>query len=252
MHGYLVFDTLYGNDTRYRPQPQMVGGETVEDDGRRWTLTLRDGLRFHDGTPVLARDCVASIRRWAARDSFGRELMAVTDELSAPNDRTLVFRLKRPFPLLPAALGRPGSNMCAMMPERLASTDPSRTVTEMVGNGPFRFLADQWMAGDHAAYARFDGYVPRGDAPSFTAGAKVAHIDRVEWRIIPDASTAAAALNNDEVDWWDTIGSDFVPVLRRDKAIDVFPNAIPLTSFMRFNQMHQQDFLIAAAGDDPQ
>src|SRR5262245_25076491 len=152
IHGYLVFDTLYGVDAGFRPQPQMVAGHVVEDDGRRWTLTLRDGLRFHDGEPVRGRGVVASVRRWGARDPFGRELLAATDELAAPSDKTVVFRLKRPFPLLPAALGKPAANMPAIMPERLAATDPGAQVAEMVGSGPFRFRRDQWMSGSRVVY----------------------------------------------------------------------------------------------------
>ena len=105
-HGMMVFDTLYGMDATYQPQPQMADGHRIEDDGKTWLITLRDGLAWHDGEKVLARDCVASIRRWGARDSFGQTLMAVTDALDAPDDRTIRFRLKRPFPLLPAALGQ--------------------------------------------------------------------------------------------------------------------------------------------------
>ena len=71
-HALMVFDTLYGLDAQYRAQPQMVDGHTIDEDGRRWTLTLRDGLRFHDGEPVRGQDCVASIKRWAARDMFGQ------------------------------------------------------------------------------------------------------------------------------------------------------------------------------------
>jgi ABC-type transport system substrate-binding protein len=68
-HALMVFDTLYGIDAAYAAQPQMVAGHSVEQDGRRWRMTLRPGLRFHDGTPVLARDCVASIQRWSKRDA---------------------------------------------------------------------------------------------------------------------------------------------------------------------------------------
>ena len=63
-HGYLVFDTLYGQTGPrggYTATPQMVAGHNVEDDGRTWKLTLREGLVFHDGAKVLAKDCVASI-----------------------------------------------------------------------------------------------------------------------------------------------------------------------------------------------
>ncbi len=199
-HALVVFDTLYGLDAQYRPQPQMVEGHTIEDDGRRWTLTLRDGLRFHDGEPVRGRDVVASIRRWAARDMFGQELVAIADEIVAPDDKTVRLRLKRPFPLLPQALGKVTPSMCAIMPERLAQTDPNRQITEMIGSGPFRFLPAERIAGARAAYARFEGYVPRASGtPSRTAGPKVAHFDRVEWQVIPDQATAVAALQTGEV-----------------------------------------------------
>jgi len=137
-HGIMVFDTLYGQtgpERSYAATPQMVAGHTVEDDGKIWKLTLRDGLMFHDGTKVLARDCVASVKRWGVQDVLGQTLMQRTDELSASDDRTIVFRLKKPFVLLPVALGKfAAGNLCAIMPERLASTDPYDQVTEMVGS----------------------------------------------------------------------------------------------------------------------
>jgi peptide/nickel transport system substrate-binding protein len=129
-HAYLVFDTLYGIDTSWMAQPQMVEGHQVEGDGLTWTLRLRDGLRFHDKEPVLARDVVASIRRFAARISFAGALMAVTEELSAPDDRTVRFRLKRPFPHLPEALAGPGGIVPAIMPQRLAATSPFKPSTD--------------------------------------------------------------------------------------------------------------------------
>ena len=151
-HAYLVFDTLYGLDETLTVQPQMLQGHTVDNGGTLWTLRLREGLRFHDGTPVLARDAVASIRRFAARDTFGQSLMAVTTELSAPNDRTLRFRLTKPFPHLPAALAGSTLTMPCIMPERLANIDPFRQVTEMVGSGPYRFITTEFDAGVRAAY----------------------------------------------------------------------------------------------------
>ena len=194
-HGYMVFDTLFGQDGNFKYSPQMLAGFTVENDARQWNLTLRDGLLWHDGTPVLARDCVASIKRWAKRDAFGGTLMVATDELSAPDDKTIVFRLNKPFPLLPAALGKPTSPAPAMMPERLANTDPFKQITEIIGSGPFRFIADERVAGARNVYQRFDKYKPRDDGtPDWTAGPKIVHFDRVEWTTIPDAGTKAAAL----------------------------------------------------------
>src|SRR6202048_121519 len=111
-----VYDTLYGYNAEFRAQPQMVEGHTTEDGGKQWDLTLRQALKFHDGAPVLARDCVTTIRRWAKRYPMGQALMARTGELSAISDRVIRFRLKRPFPLLPDALAEP---YCSIMPARL-------------------------------------------------------------------------------------------------------------------------------------
>ncbi len=214
-HGYLVFDTLYAQDAQFSIHPQMVAGHTVESDGLVWRLTLRESLRFHDGEPVRARDVVPSIRRFAARDVFGHALMEATDELSAVSDRVVQFRLKRPFPLLPNSLGKSGTNMPAIMPERLALTDPSKQVTEMIGSGPFRFLPGERVAGSFVAYARFDGYMPRPEgAASLTSGPKQAFYDRIEWHVIPDPSTAASALRSGEVDWWQNPLPDLLPMLR--------------------------------------
>jgi peptide/nickel transport system substrate-binding protein len=214
-HGYLVFDTLYGQNAAYGFEPQMVAGHTVEDDGKLWRLTLREGLRFHDGEPVRAQDVVPSIRRFSARDAFGRALMDATDELSAESDRVVKFRLKRPFPLLPAALGKTGTSMPCIMPERFAITDPNKQVTEMIGSGPFRFRADERVPGALTVYERFADYVPRADgSATFTAGPKQAHFERIEWHIIPDPQTAANALSNGEIDWWQNPTPDLQAALK--------------------------------------
>src|SRR5690242_1401163 len=181
-YAYLVFDTLYGLDTSWTAQPQMVEGYQIEKDGLIWNLKLRDGLKFHDNEPVLTRDVVASIRRFAQRISLAGALMTATDELSAVDDHTVRFQLKRPFPHLPEALAGPGGTVPAIMPERLAATSPFKPVAEIVGSGPYRFLPEEHISGARAAYERFALYQPRNDgAVGFTSGPKVAHFDRVEW-----------------------------------------------------------------------
>ncbi len=220
-HGFLIFDTLYGQDDSYQAQPQMVEGHTVSADKMEWTLTLRDGLKFHDNTPVLARDVVASILRWEKRDPFGTVLAAATNELSATSDKVVTFKLKKPFALLPDALAVT-TNMCAIMPERLAKTDAFTQVTEMVGSGPFRFVASEHVSGSKVVYQKFDGYVPRTGGPAQgTCGPKTVHFDRVEWTVIPDAATKAGALANGEFDWWENPVIDLVPQLKANKNIVV-------------------------------
>lgn len=239
-HGYLVFDTLYGLDEGFNVQPQMLEGHAVEEDGTVWVLRMREGLRFHDGTPVLARDAVASIRRWAVRDGFGQALLAATAELAAPDDRTIRFRLLRPFPHLPEALAGTTAMTPVVMPERLAEADPFRPVADMVGSGPYRFIAAEYVPGERAAYQRFDGYVPRsGGAQSYTAGPKVAIVERVEWLTLDDAATAASALLRGEVDWLQALNADQIPVLARDAAVRVeVTEPAGVMGIMRFNHLH--------------
>ncbi len=265
-HAYAVYDTLYGMNTKYLPQPQMVDGHTTSGDGKQWELTLRQGLKFHDGTPVLARDAVASIRRWGARDAFGGVLLSVTDDISAPSDTVIRFQLKKPFPLLPAAL----ANGCFIMPERLAKTDPFTQVTEVVGSGPFRFVAAERVSGAKVVYEKFAAYVPRQDPTSFTAGGKPVYFDRVEWSWVPDPATAAAALTGGEYDWWENPSLDLVPSLKRDRNLTVVvKDHEGEMGCLRFNEMYppfdnpairrvvlsaidQKEFMTAVAGAVPE
>lgn len=269
-HGFLIFDTLYGIDDQGVTQPQMVDGHTVEDGGKLVTMTLREGLRFHDGEPVRARDVVASLRRWAHRDAFGNSLMAVVDELAAPDDRTVRWRLKSPFPMLPEALGKVGAIVAFIMPERLAAAnDPVPPVKELVGSGPFRFRADQHVSGSRLVYERFAGYVPRpSGTTSLLAGPKQAGFDRVEWQVMPDAGTAAAALQRGEIDWWEQPIYDLIPTLKRNRNLNVeVLDPYGAIGVLRFNQLQppfdnpairrailgaikQSDFMTAIAGDD--
>jgi peptide/nickel transport system substrate-binding protein len=268
-HGYMVFDTLWGQDDSYAMQPQMVAGHVVENDGKQWTITLRDGLKFHDNEPVRARDVVPSIRRFAARDAFGQALMAVTDELSAVDDKTFRFRLKKPFPLLPNALGKTGTPMPCIMPERLAVQDPNKQITEMIGSGPFRFLANERVAGSHVVYEKFAGYVPRADGPpTFTAGPKRVYFDRVEWITIPDPQTSANAMTNGEMDWWQSPTTDLLPgMMKGGKLASAVVDTAGGIGVLRFNFLYppfdnpairrallgaidQSEFMIAANGDD--
>jgi peptide/nickel transport system substrate-binding protein len=268
-HGLLVFDTLFGLDSKFRAAPQMAEGAVSESDGKTWRITLRPDLMFHDGNKVLARDCVASVRRWGARDGFGQALLAATDEIGAPDDKTIMFRMKYPFPLLPDALGKTSPSICPIMPERLAITDPYKQVTEMVGSGPYRYKGDERVAGSLVVYERNTKYVPRPNGtPDGTTGPKVAYFDRVEWHIIPDPSTVAAAVQRGEIDWWLVPQADLLPVLRKQRNVKV-ENIVP-TGFiatMRFNQLNppfnspairrtllgavqQSDYMVGMVGTD--
>ena len=168
-HGYMVFDTLYAVDAQGRPQPQMAEGHSVSADGLSWTIRLREGLRFHDGERVRPRDCVASLRRWGARDGLGGTLMASMEAMEEADDRTIRIVLKRPFPLLLDAIGKMAMNVAFMMPERLALTPSTTPIREVVGSGPFRFVPGEWVPGSRAVWEKFQAYIPRQEAPCWPA-----------------------------------------------------------------------------------
>ncbi|MBK1658077.1 ABC transporter substrate-binding protein [Paracraurococcus ruber] len=265
-HGYMVYDTLYSMGADLTAKPQMAEGHAVERDGLLWTIILREGLRFHDGEPVLARDAVASLRRWGRRDSFGQSLFEQVEEIAALDDRRLTIRLKRPFPLLLDAIAKVAP--CFVMPERIAATDAFTQVTDPVGSGPYRFLRSEWVPGSLAAYARFEGYRPREEAAEMLAGGKRARFDRVEWRVMPDPATAAAALQSGEIDWWENPSNDLLPLLRRNRGVVVEQlEPFGTVSTLRPNHLHppfsnaafrraiwpalsQADIMTAVAGAD--
>ncbi len=268
-HGYYVYDTLYSADSALRPQPQMAEGHQVSDDGRSWRFRLRDGLQFHDGTPVRGQDCIASIRRWAVREPIGQLLARVVDRYVAVDDRTFEIRLIRPFPLMLDALAKADSSNPFIMPERIAATDPMKAFTEVVGSGPYRFLPDEFVSGSRVGYAKFTGYVPRRERPDWATGAKIAYFDRIEWQIIPDSATASAALQRGEVDWWERPLVDLLPSLTRSPGVQTtIQDPSGRMALMRLNHLQppfddvrlrravlmsvdQEEYMRASNGDDP-
>src|SRR5437867_9489830 len=221
-HGYLVYDTLFATDANLKIQPQMVEKHTASPNKMKWTFTLRDGLKFHDGQPVTAEDCVASIKRWGARDTVGRLMMAALSKMTPVDKKTFTIDLETPFGLVLDALGKPSASPSFIMPARVAATDPNEQVKEVVGSGPFKFVKDEWQPGNRVVYVKNADYVPRNEKPSGAAGGKRALVDRVEWRYIPDQATAGAALEAGEVDYWENVPLDFAPRLEKNPDLRVF------------------------------
>ncbi len=212
-HGNMVYDTLFALDDKFEVKPQMVDKWEVSPDKLTWTFTLRDGLEWHDGKPVTAEDCVASIKRWGAKDSMGQKLLGVVTELSAPDAKTIKMVLKQPYGLVLESLGKSSSNVPFMMPKEVANTDPNTQITDATGSGPFIFKKDEWKAGEKAVYVKNPKYKPRPEPASGLAGGKVAKVDRVEWIWIPDTSTQVNALINGEVDLVEIVPPDLLPLL---------------------------------------
>lgn len=216
---YLVYDTLFAVNDRWEPKPQMVERWTESPDGRDWTFTLREGLAFHDGSPVTAEDCTASIRRWGARDSLGAFLIAATESLEPLDARSFRLRLSRPFGLVLQALAKPGAMVPMIMPKRLAETPPARPVTEPIGSGPYRFVASEYRAGDRIVFARNEAYRPRPEPAVWASGGKRPTFERIEFIALPDVSSQVSGLSTGEVDYLERVPADVLPVLERNRTV---------------------------------
>ena len=266
-HGYMVYDTLLGTDRNFAPKPQMADSWTVSGDQLTWTFILREGLKWSDGTPVTAQDCVASLRRWAARDTQGQALAGIWKDVVAKDARTIVIELKKPFPMMLETLAKQTSIPTFMMPKRIAESDPFQPIKDPIGSGPFVFKQDEWVLGSKAVYVKNRYYVPRQEAPSGTAGGKVAKVDRIELVSLPDTGTAMNALQTGEVDYWLAPPTDLLKVLEADPRIKLeIKDPAGALAFLRLNHVaaptdnkkvrqailaavDQEQFMRAAVGD---
>src|SRR4051812_27463874 len=218
--GYMVQDTLLAQDSNFKIQPQMAEFR-ISDDKLTYTFTLRDGLKWHDGTPVTAEDCVASLKRWGKADGMGQKLMDFTASLEATDAKTITLKLKEPYSLVLESIGKPSSLVPFMMPKRLAETPPGTPIPELIGSGPFKFVQAEFQPGVKAVFVKNTDYVPRKEAPSWTSGGKVVKVDRVEWITMADAQTAVNALQSGDIDFMEVPSFDILPVLAANKDIKI-------------------------------
>ena len=238
-HGYMIFDTLFATDEKFEVKPQMVDTWKVSDDKLTYTFTLRDGLKWHDGQPVTAADCVASIERWGKRDAMGQKLMQFTKSLDAVDAKTIRLVLKEPYGLVLESLGKVSSNVPFMMPKRLAQTPPNEAIPEQIGSGPFKWVAEEFQPGVKAVYVKNPDYKPRSEPPSWGAGGKVVKVDRVEWVKMPDHMTAVNALIAGEIDYIEQPPVDLLPLMSSERDLVVENvNKLGYHSIVRMNFLY--------------
>ncbi|MBM3572627.1 MAG: ABC transporter substrate-binding protein [Alphaproteobacteria bacterium] len=240
IHGMLVYDTLFGLDDDMVPRPQMVSEYQISGDRKTYTMTLRGGLKFHDGTPVTTKDVVATLKRWGARDPAGQRLLSFTESFEIVNDKTFKLILKEPYGQVLHTLGKTGTNVPVIMREKEAMVDPNTQIQEAIGSGPYKFAREQWVPGSKTVYVKNADYVPRAEPPSTFAGGKIPGVDRIELLWIPDAQTAMQALINGEIDYYEVPPIDFLPILEKARGVKLlkpgkFDNNFGL---IRLNHLH--------------
>lgn len=218
-HGYMIYDTLLALDAQNRIKPQMLEKWQLSPDGKTYTMTLRPGLLWHDGTPVTAADCVASIQRWARGDATGRRLLAVLARIETVDADSFRIVLKTPTDLVLRALSKPSGTTPFMMPRRVAATPLGQPITDMTGSGPFKIL--EFHPGGDTVYVKNTDYLPRAEPASGLAGGKVVYVDRVEWRFLPDPDAAVDALIAGRVDFIEQFPWKLLPRVRDNPELKV-------------------------------
>jgi len=236
-HAYMVFDTPLALDSKGVPKPQMVDSWTQSKDGRAWAFLLRDGLKFHDGSAVTPNDVVMSLQRWSKKDPMGQAIVKAGGVFAVGGTSSFTLTLVHPYSGVLEALAKSSSFPPFIMPARIAQADLSKPVTEMVGSGPFMFKKDEWVPGNRIVWVKSPYYVPRKDTIDGLAGGKMAHLDRVEWQIMPDPNTQAQAIRRGEIDLIEGVGADFIAPALADKDLKVIPMA-PFHGIMYLNQLH--------------
>ena len=235
--GYMVYDTLFAQDSSGKPQPQMVEKYTSSKDGKQWSFTLRPGLKFSDGSAVTSADAVASLQRWAARDSLGRAMTASGAEWKQVDARNFTLTLTEPFGMVLDALAKPSGFPPVVLPERLAKLPATAPLTEVLGSGPFIFKRDEWVPGNKAVFVRNPNYVARSEPPNGLAGSKKSNFERVEWLYLPDSNSAIAALKRGEVDLVEQLQPDYIAPLRTDTSVKIGSGGA-YQGFLVMNQLH--------------
>ena len=237
-HALMVYDFLFGRDANGMPKPQMVEQWSVSDDRLDWSFTLREGLFFHDSSPVITADVIASLQRWGLRDVYGRQIFAVTKQLVATDERRFVWRLNRPYGLLLHALSKTGGPVAAIMPASVAATSATTSIKNSIGSGPFVFDEAAWVPGAKVVYRKNRNYRPRNEAPDGTAGGKVAYMDTVEWINIRDPQSAVLALANGEIDFVENPSPEFLPLLRNAGVMIQRTDTLGFQGMLRMNHLH--------------
>jgi peptide/nickel transport system substrate-binding protein len=265
-HAYMIYDTLFALDGNLEVRPQMVDKWTTSDDKMTWTFTLRDGLEFHDGTPVTSEDVIPSLKRWAVRTPMGQLLWTKVADVKAVDPKTFQIQLKAPTGVMLQALGQP-SGAAFIMPKKVAETDPFKQIDDYTGSGPFIFVKNEWKPGDKTVYVKNPKYKPRPEPASGLAGGKIAKLDRVEWVAIPDQQTATSALMKGEIDMIETPQHDLLKMMEADPGVKLVNlNKWGNQYIFRFNHLfkpfdnpkvrqallyafNQKDFLDGVIGD---
>ena len=243
---YSIHDWLIAWDIDGNLQPQMLDQWRIEDDGKLITLTLRDGLLFHNLEPVTPADIIQSIHRWRSKAVFGTFFNESLVSLTAPDDRTIVAEFTEPSGVFLQGLGDPSSPSPIMVPEYLAKTPKEDLMPENIGAGVYKMIS--FDEGNKMVWEGFRDYNPRSEPASFRAGGKHGYLDTIEGVEVPETQTRVAALVTGQVDFLDIIPPDFVGEIERNPELTALISQPGAQYFVELNKWDGSPFEMTEKG----
>jgi peptide/nickel transport system substrate-binding protein len=212
-----VYETLYTYDKAFAPIPMLAEGHTVSDGGRRYTIALRKGVKFHNGREMTSADVVPSLQRWGRMSTPGKAVWKTVEAVEAKDPYTVVIHLKEPSGSLLYGLGRPNAG-AAIYPKEVVAAAGDQQVKEFIGTGPYRFV--EHRPDRHIKLARFKDYAARSEAPDGYGGKRTAYVDEILFVPVPDVAVRLAGVETGEYHLAQQIKADQYDRIKGLKDVD--------------------------------
>lgn len=214
---HLIYEQLFTRDDDNKPIGDLASGYEVSEDGKTYTITLRQGVKFHDGSDFTSADAKASLERYKKMGG-DKAVLDPVQSIEAVDDHTLRLTMDKPVPPFIEQISFTGS-MLAIMPEEEATKADGSIAP--IGTGPFMYV--EMVPDDHILLRRFEDYAVNSnfDGPAGFGGQKVAYFDTVKIRFIPEAGARTAALEAGEVHVVDQVDAPAAERLRNSETVKV-------------------------------
>ncbi|MGK9052804.1 ABC transporter substrate-binding protein [Neorhizobium petrolearium] len=207
-----IFETLYTFDKNWKVTPLLAESlPEISADGKTYTIKLRTGIKFHDGSDMTSEDVVASLERWKKLASRGKQAAGFIEGIAAADPATVTITLKQPYAPLASLLAFNNSAAIIIPAEKQADT-----MTDFVGTGPY--MLKERKADQYIQLARFDGYKPREGESDGYGGARHQYLDEIRFVPVPDPNTRVEAAVSGQYDYVDSLPVESFDKLKASQA----------------------------------
>ena len=216
-----VYEGLFEFNAQYEATPQLAESYEVLDGGRTYSIALRRGVKFHDGSEMKSADVIASFERWLNMNGTGKNMAQYLAGYSATGDYQINVSFNEPYaPFLQTISANVSNQKLLVRPKWLCDKYPDSELKEHVGTGPYTF--GEFVPNQHITLNKFAGYTPSDGAASGLSGKRVAEIDELKFVIVPEQAVRIAGVQSGEYQFAFEIPSDQYDMLSSDSRVQTF------------------------------